>query len=149
MGPRRRGPANQKASSALPPSRFVELYAHQQLGLCDIASMVGVSEYAVAELARDYAIPLRPAKAASKYTIDRDWLYTEHITYGRSPGELARERGVSGSTVTKCAKIHDIPVRRLSRYSPESVNANADIPAVLVPALIGQGVGSGYSASPG
>ena len=44
---RRAGPAYQKASLALPRSRFVDLYQHQQCSLRDIALMVGVCKQTV------------------------------------------------------------------------------------------------------
>ena len=53
---RRTGPAYQKASLALPRSRFVDLYEHQHASLRDIAATIGVSKQTVTELARDYRI---------------------------------------------------------------------------------------------
>jgi TniQ len=136
---RRAGPAYQKASLALPRSRFVELYEHQHCSLRDIAAMVGVSKPTVTELARDYRIPLRRPRSPRKYTFDRDWLYREHVIKGRPLAELAREHGVSGATMTKNAKLHNIPVRRLGRHTPDALNNDENIPAVLKPALAGQG----------
>ena len=86
---RRAGPAYQKASLALPRSRFVELYEHQHCSLREIAAMVGVSKPTVTELARDYRIPLRRPRSPRKYTFDRDWLYREHVIRGRPLAELA------------------------------------------------------------
>ena len=136
---RRAGPVYQKASLALPRSRFVELYEHQQCSLRDIAAMVGVNKQTVTELARDYRIPLRRPRSPLKYAFDRDWLYREHVIKGRPLAELARERGVSGATMTKNAKLHNIPVRRLGRYTPDALDSDENIPAVLKPALAGQG----------
>ena len=136
---RRAGPAYQKASLALPRPRFVELYEQQQRSLRDIAAMIGVSKHTVTELARDYRIPPRRPQSPRKYTFDRDWLYREHVTKGRPLAELAREHGVSGATMTKNAKMHNIPVRRLGRYTPDALNNDENIPAVLKPALAGQG----------
>ena len=136
---RRTGPAYQKASLALPRSRFVELYEHQHASLRHIAAMIGVSKQTVTELARDYRISLRRPQSPRKYTFDRDWLYREHVIKGRALAELARERGVSGATMTKNAKMHNIPVRRLGRHTPEALNSDQNIPSVLKPALAGQG----------
>jgi len=41
--------------------------------------------------------------------------------------------------MTKNAKMHNIPVRRLGRHTPDALNSNKNIPAVLKPALAGQG----------
>ena len=136
---RRTGPAYQKASLALPRSRFVELYEHQHASLRHIAAMIGVSKQTVTELARDYRIPLRRPQSPRKHAFDRDWLYREHVIKGRALAELARERGVSGATMTKNAKMHKIPVRRLGRHTPDALNSDQNIPSVLKPALAGQG----------
>jgi hypothetical protein len=136
---RRAGPAYQKASLALPRSRFVELYEHQQYSLRDIAATIGVSKPTVTELARDYRIPLRRPQSPRRYRFDRDWLYREHVIKGRPLAELAREHGVSKATMTKNAKLHNIPVRRLGRHTPQGLNNDENIPAVLKPALAGQG----------
>ena len=136
---RRGGPAYQKASIALPRSRFVDLYEHQHRSLRDIAATIGVSKQTVTELARDYRIPLRRPQSPQKYTFDRDWLYREHVTKGRPLAELAREHGVSATTMTKNAKMHNIPVRRLGRHTPDALNSDENIPALLKPALAGQG----------
>ena len=101
--------------------------------------MIGVSKQTVTELARDYRIPLRRPQSPRKYTFDRDWLYREHVIKGRPLAELAREHGVSGATMTKNAKMHNIPVRRLGRHTPDALNNDENIPAVLKPALAGQG----------
>ena len=138
---------HQKASLALPRSRFVELYDHQHASLRHIAATVGVSKQTVTELARDYRIPRRP-QSPRKYTFDRDWLYREHVIKGRPLAELARERGVSGATMTKNAKMHNIPVRRLGRHTPDALNSDQNIPSVLKPALAGQGDGNVCNASP-
>ncbi|HTX53391.1 MAG TPA: TniQ family protein [Candidatus Baltobacteraceae bacterium] len=136
---RRAGPAYHKASLELPRSRFVDLYEHQQCSLRDIAATIGVSKQTVTELARDYRIPLRRPQSPRRYTFDRDWLYREHVIKGRPLAELAREHGVSGATMTKNAKMHNIPVRRLGRHTPDALNSDENIPAVLKPALAGQG----------
>jgi DNA-binding Xre family transcriptional regulator len=136
---RRADPAYQKASRALPRPRFVELYEHQRRGLRDIAATIGVSKATVAELARDYRIALRRPQPPRKYNFDRDWLYREHVVKGRSLSELARQHGVSGATMQNNAKMHNIPIRRLGRHTPGSVNSAEHIPTVLKPALAGQG----------
>ena len=93
------------------------------------------------------AYPARP-QSPRKYTFDRDWLYREHVIKGRPLAELARERGVSGATMTKNAKMHNIPVRRLGRHTPDALNSDQNIPSVLKPALAGQGDGNVCNASP-
>ena len=105
---RRAGPAYQMASIALPRSRFVDLYEHQHASLRDIAATIGVSKQTVTELARDYRIPLRRPQSPQKYTFDRDWLYREHVTKGRPLAELAREHGVSATTMTNLNFSRDL-----------------------------------------
>ena len=41
--------------------------------------------------------------------------------------------------MTKNAKLHNIPVRRLGRHTPDALNSDQNIPSVLKPALAGQG----------
>ena len=41
--------------------------------------------------------------------------------------------------MTKNARMHNIPVRRLGRHTPDALNNDQNIPSVLKPALAGQG----------
>jgi hypothetical protein len=58
-------------------------------------------------LLRDYRIPLHNSGGRRQYFVDRDWLYDEHVTKGRSLIELARELGISRTTVAQWAQTHD------------------------------------------
>lgn len=55
------------------------------------------------------------------------------------PDELIRPELVARRGQRRGAKVHDIPVRRLSRYSPEGLAADDRVPTVLRPALAGIG----------
>ena len=128
IGPRHPSPAYLQASSMFPRDRFVELYEHQHLSLRDLAAIAGVSKPTITELARDYAIAIRDGRPTPRYVIDREWLYTEHVTNGRSLSDLARELGVSVMTVSKWAKIHHIPVRGLAWRTADTLRANDTLP---------------------
>ena len=136
---RRMGPAYRQASSVLTRERFIQLYGVERHSLRDIAAMVGVCRPTVAELARDYAIPVRKAGGRRRIIIDRDWLYEEHVAKGRSLSELAQERRMSVSTVAKLAHVYGIPVRGLSRYTATILRENHNVPTILTPALTNQG----------
>jgi transposase-like protein len=62
-------------------------------------------------LAADYSIDLRDGGPVATHPVDRDWLYREYVTGGRSLPELAREQGVSATTMARWAKSYGIPMR--------------------------------------
>ena len=144
---RRAGPAYQKASLALPRSRFVELYEHQHASLRHIAAMIGVSKQTVTELARDYRIPLRRPQSPRKYTFDRDWLYREHVIKGRPLAELAREQ--------RCQRSNHDQERQAAQYPgsptwpphPRCAQQRPEHP-IRPQARTGRARGMGTSATP-
>lgn len=116
-----------------PRERLIELYQHQTISLRHIAESVGVSRGVISRLARDYGIDIRPAHRGRTLSIDRDWLYHQHITRGRTLYDIAAELGVAVASTTRWSLILDIPVRRLSCPADFTDHLDA-IPAILHPA---------------
>ena len=100
-----------RAKHAYPRQRFIDHYEIQRKSLRDIAHVAGVSRQTMARLADDYKIDLRNVGRTTKYTIERDWFYTEYVTHGRPLPDLAREQGVSTSTMARWARTYEIPLR--------------------------------------
>lgn len=138
-----RGIGYRTAKSALSPQRLRDLYEKQGHGLRDIAASIGVDRKAVAQLARDYGIALRPSGRQIRHHIDRDWLYTEYVINRRALPDIAHEIGMSTPNMARWAKTHAIPMR--GRGGPShsaSLNAEsaaADAPELIRPALAGIG----------
>ncbi|WP_237570812.1 hypothetical protein [Mycolicibacterium lacusdiani] len=99
------------AKQAFPRHRFIDHYNVECRSLRDIADIAGVSRQTMARLASDYEIDLRSGGRPPKRTVEREWLYTEYITRGRTLPELAREQGVGASTMARWARAHGIPLR--------------------------------------
>lgn len=127
------------AKTALPREKLIKLYHGEGRTLRDIAATVGVSRQTITRIAREYGIALREAHRQPIYDIDPTWLYEQYVTYHRSLDDLAGEFGMSVANMARWAKVHDIPVRRLSRYSPEGLASDDRVPSVLRPALAGIG----------
>jgi hypothetical protein len=138
-GPHRPGPAYLHATRTLPPQRFRDLYEHQHHSLRQLAAIAGVSKATITELAHDYAIPLREAHSQPRHVIDPDWLYTEHVTNGRSLSDIARGLGISVATISTQARKYRNPVRGPRWYTAQALRANANVPPLLISALVGQG----------
>lgn len=141
--PRRRtGPtpfAYRTAKSALPREKLVELYHGERNSLRDIGTSIGVSRQTITRLARDYGIPLRELGRSTTYDIDGDWLHEQYVDKRRSLEDIAAECGMSVANMARWAKVHNIPVRRLSRFDPQDLEADDRIPAMLHAALAGVG----------
>lgn len=131
---RRNPTACADARAALPRERLIELYQHQKISLRHIAEGVGVSRGVISRLARDYGLDIRPPHRGRTLSIDRDWLYHQHITRGRTLYDIAAELGVAVASMTRWARILDIPARRLS-CPADFTGQLAAIPAILHPAL--------------
>lgn len=127
------------ARAALPREKLHQLYVDEGRSLRDIAATVGVSRQTIGRLAAEYGIALREARRRPTYDIDPTWLYEQYITHHRSLDDLADEYGMSVANMARWAKVHHIPVRRLSRYDPKQLAANDRIPQILRPALSGVG----------
>lgn len=113
--PRTRKPrpaeAYQKARMQLTRDEFIRRYEHERLTLQDIGAQVGVSRGVVTRLAHDYDIPLHEPHNRQGAVIDRDWLHQQYIIHRRSLPDIARQCGLSDSTVARWAKIFGIPIR--------------------------------------
>lgn len=128
--------------TALPQRELAELYLSQRLSLKEIGSRVGARPEAISRLAREYGIPLRKGRRP-QVSIDRDWLYEQYVTRRRTLRELAREVGVSTTTMQRRADAHRIPLRPSGGPShQQSLRASEEArtaPLILRAAL--QGVG--------
>lgn len=100
-----------RARHAYPRQRFIDQYEIRGKSLRDIADDAGVSRQTIARLADDYKIDLRTPGRSTKQEIERDWFYTEYVTHGRPLPDLAREQGVSPSTMARWARTYAIPLR--------------------------------------
>jgi transposase len=103
--------AYRRAKEAYPREAFIERYELCGMSLAEIADQAGVSRQTVARLAADYQIETRKPGRATKYTIDPDWLYTQYVDHQRPLPDLARERGVSTTTMARWAKTYGVPLR--------------------------------------
>ena len=127
------------AKSALPREKLIQLYHGEARNLRDIAATVGVSRQTIGRLATEYGITLREPRRRPIYDVDATWLYEQYVTNHRSLEDIARECGMSVANMARWAKLHNIPVRRLSRYDPHELRTDDRIPAILRPALASVG----------
>lgn len=127
------------AKTMLPREKLIQLYEGEGRSLRDIAASIGVSRQTIGRLATEYNIALREAHRQPTYDIDATWLYEQYVTKHRSLDDLAAECGMSVANMARWARVHCIPVRRLSRYTPHELAADTGIPPILRPALSGVG----------
>jgi AraC-like DNA-binding protein len=143
--PRKPRPADayQKARLGLTRDEFISQYEQERLTLQDIGARVGVSRGVVTRLAADYGIPIHKPNNREGHPIDRDWLYEQYITQHRALPDIARQCGLSDSTVARWAKIFGIPLRPKGGASRVKTVVERQIaeraPAVLRPALTSTG----------
>ncbi|OMC47346.1 hypothetical protein A5742_24320 [Mycolicibacterium fortuitum] len=104
----RAGPCYQRAANALPRERFADLYEQQCKTLAEIAKDVGVDPTTVANLARDYGIPIRRG-GLQRVTIDREWLRDQYLTQHKPTTAIAQERGVSSALIANRLAEFGIP----------------------------------------
>jgi len=77
-----------------------------------IAREVGISSDNVLKLAHDYGIPMRKSGRQRQHDeIDRGWLFEQYVNRRRTLPELAREKGMSTTTMAKWAHKLGIPLR--------------------------------------
>lgn len=88
-------------------------YLDDHHSLTAIAEDVGVSRQTVARLAAEYGIPVRRGRGGyrNRSGVDRDWFFEQYVTRGRTLPELAAEKGISPTTMTRWAHKLDIPLR--------------------------------------
>lgn len=138
-GPHRVGPAYLRASTMFPRDRLIDLYGDQHISLRALGVMAGVCKQTMTALVRDYGITVQDSGWRPGLQVNRDWLFTEHLTRGRPLRDIAHELGVTPSVMTKWAKVHQLPVRAPRHRTIEDLRANKSTPPLLLPALAGQG----------
>jgi hypothetical protein len=132
--------AYRAAKSALPRSRFVDLYQEQGIGLRDIAASIGVSTGTVTRLARDYDIPMRAQHRPPRNRVNRNWLYDQYVNKHRSLADIATDFQMSPQAMGRWAKRHHLPIRgRRGSADVDAHIAALNAPSVLQPALLGIG----------
>jgi hypothetical protein len=106
--------------------------------MASLCARIGVDHKTLTKLAHDYGIPIRGPSKANDVLVDRDWLYEQYFHQRRDIRELARELGISRVAMSRWLQLHRIPKRpKLGR--PPDLAALARAPAVLRPALMGNG----------
>jgi DNA-binding transcriptional LysR family regulator len=131
--------AYQRARLQLSRDEFIQRYEHERLALYEIGAQVGVSRGVVTRLAHDYGIAIHKPNNREAAVIDRDWLHRQYIIDRRSIPDIARQCGLSESTVARWAKIFGIPLRPKGRASHVTTLEERQVaeraPALLRPAL--------------
>jgi hypothetical protein len=116
-------------------------YGDQHQSLYDIAKQTGFSRQALTRLAAEYGIELRegPQDYKRKGTIDRDWLFDQYVSRGRTLPDLAREKNMSTANMARWAHRHQIPLRPRGGASHgsflHSIDQATDLPAEIRKAL--------------
>lgn len=108
------GWARHQARSALPIERLRDLYEEQGLSVARIAELAGVSKQTVTRLADDYGIARRgilQSRTIHTRSVDRDWLWKEYVEDRRSLESIARDSGMSATTLRRQAGKLGIPLR--------------------------------------
>jgi transposase-like protein len=124
--------------ATLHKQELTELYLNQQLSLRDIARRAGVGRQTVTFLAQQYDISLRKPGKPRRAVITRGWLQEQYVTNGRSLDDLARETGMSASTIKRWAHLHKISLRpRGGSHQPAARNGvvAGAAPMILRPAM--------------
>lgn len=99
-------------------------YVDENMSLQAIAEQLGVSLTSVHRAAKEFGIERRNLSDAQKIRReklpafdvaklnDRDWLYEQHITQGRTRDQIALMLDCTAGTVTRALRHHNIPVRK-------------------------------------
>ncbi len=97
-------------------------YVDESMSLQAIAEQLGVSLTSVHRATKDFGIERRSLSEAQvirreklpSFDVDklndREWLYEQHVTLGRTRDEIAVMLGCTSGTVTRALRHHDIPV---------------------------------------
>lgn len=133
-----------KLERCLGRERFMDLYFRQGMSLRDIAALYGTSRQTVTRLAQRYQIELLPPGRRRRHLeVERAWIYTEYVVKQRSLPELAADKAMSTTSMSRWARFHGIACRSPGgpshrAYRPERLAAHT-APPVLEPALRGIG----------
>src|SRR5262249_48449008 len=116
------GRVRHAARQKLSEKEFRRRYGGQHQSLYDIAKQTGFSRQTLTRLAAEYGIELRegPQDYKRKGTIDRDWLFDQYVSRGRTLPDLAREKNMSTANMARWAHLHQIPLRPRGGASHES-----------------------------
>ncbi|MFF7192517.1 TniQ family protein [Streptomyces sp. NPDC008079] len=130
-----------KARQAVPKEEFTRLYLDEHRSLQQIGKLTGFSRRVLAELAREYAIPLRagPQDYRRRGTVDREWLTEQYVVRCRTLPDLAREAGMSTGNMARWAHTYDVPLRPRGGGSHDAAlrvtEMTTETPALLQKAL--------------
>ncbi|MGW9032333.1 hypothetical protein ACWGQ5_51830 [Streptomyces sp. NPDC055722] len=127
------------ARTQLPESELRRLYIDERLSIRDISQATGISVRVVTSLAREYDIVLRPTGRTTRAKpITKEWLHEQYALHRRPLADLARETGMSPTSMARWARHHQIPTRRGGAGHNPVLRALADgvtAPPLLRPAL--------------
>lgn len=115
------------------------LYLDEHRSLQQIGDLAGFSRRVLAELAREYGIPLRtgPQDYRRRGTVDREWPAEQYVVRRRALPDLAREAGMSTANMARWAHTHKIPLRPRGGGSHDTALRAAE-QAVRIPAVLRQ-----------
>ena len=121
------------ARQELTEKEFRRRYGDQHQSLHDIAKQTGFSRQVLARLAAEYGIELRkgPQDYKTKGVIDRDWLFEQYVSRGRTLPNLASEKDMSTANTARWAHLYQIPLRPRGGASHDSFLRNTDRAADL------------------
>ena len=120
------GRVRHAARQALTEKEFRRRYVDQHQSLYDIAERTGFSRQTLTRLAAEYGIELRkgPQDYKRKGVIDRDWLFDQYVSHGRTLPGLAREKNMSTANMARWAHLYQIPLRPRGGASHDSFLRN-------------------------
>ncbi|MEU3078539.1 TniQ family protein [Streptomyces laurentii] len=123
------------ARAQLPASELRRLYIDERLSIRRISQATGISISVVTALTREYDIVLRPTGRTSRAKpITREWLHEQYTVHRRPLADLARETGMSPTSMARWARHHQIPTRRGGAGHNPALRALAD--GVTAPSLL-------------
>jgi hypothetical protein len=140
------GRVRHAACQVLTEKEFRHRYGDVHQSLYDIANETGFSRQALARLAAEYGIALRkgPQDYKRKGVINRDWLFEQYVSRGRTLPDLAREKNMSTANMARWAHRHQVPLRPRGGASHDSFLRSID-QATCLPAEIRKALTSPYA----
>ncbi|SHL54900.1 TniQ family protein [Streptomyces yunnanensis] len=127
------------ARTQLPGPELRRLYIDERLSIRGISQATGISVRMITALAREYDIVLRPTGRTTRAEpITKEWLQEQYTVRRRPLVDLARETGMSPTSMARWARHHQIPTRRGGAGHNPALRALANgmaAPQLLRPAL--------------
>lgn len=127
------------ARAQLPESALRRFYIDERLSIRSISQATGINISVVTSLAREYDITLRPTGRTTRAKpITKEWLHEQYTVHRRPLADLARETGMSPTSMARWVRHHQIPTRRGGAGHNPALRALADgvtAPPLLRPAL--------------